>query len=542
MKRFFAAVFAFIMMLAVICTSLPAIEVRAESAQATGYYIEVDITNQYVTVYRKSDMVIVRQMICSTGKNVTPTPQGIFYMPPKAKSTERQKWYKFEDCWGQYASRINGPYLFHSYLFSAPRDNAVIRSSVTALGTQASHGCVRLRIPDAKWIAKNCFSGTKVKIFKSGKRNNPIRELLLKESYSISCGKSYEEWAGIGGDGELGRGDAGARVLQLQKRLVGMGWVKMNADGVYGQKTIDGVKAFQKAVGLEADGVTDDATWDKLFADNAPAGSAKVTLYEGVNGAKVKELQTTLRTLKFYDGAIDGEFDGDVKAALNKYRKTHGMSENGKLNHNRRMKADAEAQELLEKYGSEDKYKIVYEDYEVPMAKVKKKSHIYIYKKQKTSSKKLLKITKGTEVSVLEKGEKWTKVSKGSTTGYSKTKYLKFYNEIKQRVYYIGIDEPAPSPVPTATPTPVPTQAPTPTPVPTEEPTPVPTEETTPVPTEETTPAPTEETTPAPTEETTPVPTEETTPAPTEETTPVPTEETTPVPTEETAPVPAEGE
>ena len=74
MKLFFSTIFAAIMIMAIIFTGpMPAFEAGAESASATEYYIQVDITNQHVTVFRKSDMVIVRQMICSTGTNATPT-------------------------------------------------------------------------------------------------------------------------------------------------------------------------------------------------------------------------------------------------------------------------------------------------------------------------------------------------------------------------------------------------------------------------------------------------------------------------------------
>lgn len=215
---------------------------NAASAEAK-YYIEVDITNQYVTVYRKSDMQVIRQMICSTGKSSTPTPTGTYVMPPKSRSTERAKWYTFADCYAQYASRIRGSYLFHSYLFSAKSDSAVIRSSVSNLGSQASHGCVRLRIADAKWIAENCGSGTKVKIYRSGVRNNAIRQLLLNETFSADNGESYEQWTNVGRNGELGRGSTGEKVKSLQQRLVGMGYADMSADGVYGQNTIDAVKA-----------------------------------------------------------------------------------------------------------------------------------------------------------------------------------------------------------------------------------------------------------------------------------------------------------
>ena len=444
MKRFVLSLLTAMFIACAFCT----FPVGSAQAESKGYYIQVDITNQYVTVYRKSDMVIVRQMICSTGTNATPTPQGVYTMPARRRADERKKWYTFADCYGQYASRINGPYLFHSYLFYAKRDSAVIQSSVNALGSQASHGCIRLRIPDAKWIAQNCPAGTRVKIFKSGKRNNEIRKLLLKGTYSISSGKSYEEWAGIGGEGELGRGDVGTKVMKLQNRLVGMGWVKMKADGIYGQNTLDAVKAFQKKVGLEADGVTDPKTWDALFADDAPAGSVKVTLYEGTSGEIVKQLQQTLATLKFYDGKIDGEFDSEVTQAVNRYRTTHNLSSNGQLNFTNRQKAEDEAKALLEKFGDAE-YKIVYEEYDIPMARLKKnKSHIYLRKKQSTTAKQLMKIVRNSEMKVVEKGDKWTKVSVGDKTGFVQTKYINYYAITKQRVRYELVNAPEEPTVP----------------------------------------------------------------------------------------------
>ena len=77
------------------------------------------------------------------------------------------RWYYFKkfDCWAQYAYRINGPYLFHSVLYSE-KDTATLRqSSVNNLGRRASHGCVRLSVEDAKWIYNNCPAGTTVKVY-----------------------------------------------------------------------------------------------------------------------------------------------------------------------------------------------------------------------------------------------------------------------------------------------------------------------------------------------------------------------------------------
>jgi peptidoglycan hydrolase-like protein with peptidoglycan-binding domain len=55
-------------------------------------------------------------------------------------------------------------------------------------------------------------------------------------------------------------GDRGAAVLALQKRLSSLGFWISGADGSYGQTTEQAVMAFQKAAGLERDGVAGPLT------------------------------------------------------------------------------------------------------------------------------------------------------------------------------------------------------------------------------------------------------------------------------------------
>ncbi|CCU56791.1 ErfK/YbiS/YcfS/YnhG superfamily [Bacillus subtilis E1] len=44
------------------------------------------------------------------------------------------------------------------------KDQKVIKTEAEKLGTKASHGCIRLTIPDAKWIYENIPEHTKVVI------------------------------------------------------------------------------------------------------------------------------------------------------------------------------------------------------------------------------------------------------------------------------------------------------------------------------------------------------------------------------------------
>ena len=78
------------------------------------------------------------------------------------------EWYYFKDfdCYAKYAYRIIGGILFHSVLYNSKSESSLSRSSVNALGSRASHGCVRLTVENAKWICNNCPAGTTVVIQK----------------------------------------------------------------------------------------------------------------------------------------------------------------------------------------------------------------------------------------------------------------------------------------------------------------------------------------------------------------------------------------
>lgn len=167
---------------------LPACAALAEDT----YSIEVDITNQIVTVYYANDMSpsgIVRQMICSTGhadSGEDATPLGEYKLNQRY-SNERSEWYEIPkyDCFVQYVTRIVDAYLFHSLPYAEPDESTLDLEAAAQLGEPASHGCIRLRPEDAKWIAENCPNGTNCRIFHSNERDEFLRALLLEESFTI---------------------------------------------------------------------------------------------------------------------------------------------------------------------------------------------------------------------------------------------------------------------------------------------------------------------------------------------------------------------
>ena len=171
-------IFLFLLMLLCLCAPAPAEATAEPDPEDLPYWIGVDTVNQYVTIYSVEDDSIYKQMICSTGLG-TSTPHGTFYLPETKRSTERTEWYYFDkyECWAKYATRIDGPILFHSVTYNSKRDDAVSWGAVNNLGRKASHGCIRLTVEDAQWLAENCLAGTEV-IIHEGCEDERIMEAL----------------------------------------------------------------------------------------------------------------------------------------------------------------------------------------------------------------------------------------------------------------------------------------------------------------------------------------------------------------------------
>ena len=130
-------------------------------AKRLPYRVEVSINAQTVTVYELNDAneyVQVHQFTCSTGLGNS-TPRGIFLDGYPAN-----RWHHFKkfDCWAQYSFEIEGNIMFHSVLYSEKDEETLREGSVYALGSPASHGCIRLSVKSAKWLFNHCKRGSLV--------------------------------------------------------------------------------------------------------------------------------------------------------------------------------------------------------------------------------------------------------------------------------------------------------------------------------------------------------------------------------------------
>lgn len=134
------------------------------------YLVAVNRQTQTVTVYEKDEAgnytVPHSSMICSSGDD---TELGFFH------TSNQYTWRAlYGNVYGQYATRIDGPILFHSVPYLKEDKSTLEAEEFNKLGTPASLGCIRLQIKDCKWIYDNCPSGTPVVIFDGDETMDPL--------------------------------------------------------------------------------------------------------------------------------------------------------------------------------------------------------------------------------------------------------------------------------------------------------------------------------------------------------------------------------
>ena len=240
------------------------------------FYIIVDVKNQIVRVYGRDEngefTVPVREMLCSTGKVGTPSPVGDWVL-----NGRKAKWCYFPK-WGDYArywTRINSKVAFHSPIYYATSNTAMKTASYKMLGNRASHGCVRLSVPDAKWIYDNVGAGTVVTITEDMPVDKELKEALklppLSEKYQTpietatpTVEPEYSKDNPPQLRGALRQGDRSEEVYWVQRRLKELGYYTSRCTGHFLNRTEAAVMEFQKDHGFYQSGTVDQNLIDAM--------------------------------------------------------------------------------------------------------------------------------------------------------------------------------------------------------------------------------------------------------------------------------------
>jgi len=141
-------------------------------------------------------------------------------------------------------------------------------------------------------------------------------------------------------------GSRGTAVVLLQQRLQQLGYYTGTVDGIFDESTRRAVIRCQRAYGIEPTGQVGPTTQFYLVRVLArptifspipqvpavairPAVTPSVSLTVGDTGTGVRRIQRRLRELNFYDGPIDGFFDGDTQMAVMRFQQAYNITTTG---------------------------------------------------------------------------------------------------------------------------------------------------------------------------------------------------------------------
>jgi len=175
--------------------------------------------------------------------------------------------------------------------------------------------------------------------------------VTLEANYQDSCqrvvrdrsnviGFARPPWSGVGGLVDIGPGvgHSGARILRegasgadvadLQRRLTASGFDTGPADGAFGARTAEAVRAFQQSRGLLVDGEVGPGTQAAL--EGSAANGPRPVLRQGANGPAVVELQTKLNGHGVACG-VDGDFGPQTADAVRAFQQSRGFTVDGEV-------------------------------------------------------------------------------------------------------------------------------------------------------------------------------------------------------------------
>jgi peptidoglycan hydrolase-like protein with peptidoglycan-binding domain len=128
-------------------------------------------------------------------------------------------------------------------------------------------------------------------------------------------------------------------VQDVQNRLRQAGVYSGQIDGIWGADSQAALERYQQTHQLQVTGQLNQATaatlgldQSSLLATPAAAPAPPPPPGDQLRPASVQAIQVRLRSLGFYNGAVDGVWGGGTQAAIERFQQGRGLQPNGQLN------------------------------------------------------------------------------------------------------------------------------------------------------------------------------------------------------------------
>jgi N-acetylmuramoyl-L-alanine amidase len=131
---------------------------------------------------------------------------------------------------------------------------------------------------------------------------------------------------------KISRKSRGEQVSDIQRRLMKLGYDLgiTGPDGVFGPKTEEAIRDFQRKHTLPENGCVDDLTWKKLVEESYELGERLLYLHHPFfRGRDVRDLQRLLQSLGFNPGILDGIFGPKTEKAVKEFQRSTGLIVDG---------------------------------------------------------------------------------------------------------------------------------------------------------------------------------------------------------------------
>lgn len=135
------------------------------------------------------------------------------------------------------------------------------------------------------------------------------------------------------GDTTLKKGMTHPDVVSLQEKLNILGYFESKEyTNYFGDKTYSALKAFQKAEGLNADGIAGSETFERLkirVTQEEILPKDFVSIKEGDSGNKVVDIQKKLRDLDMYKTEVNSVYDQNTIDAVISFQAANNLPQTG---------------------------------------------------------------------------------------------------------------------------------------------------------------------------------------------------------------------
>ncbi len=130
---------------------------------------------------------------------------------------------------------------------------------------------------------------------------------------------------------DLKIGNTGDDVKILEEKLKILGYYNGIITGSFGEALLEGVKAFQRDYDFEENGIITKKELD--FINDLTDGVAPISIFPtlsyGSKGTEVGDLQDKLKTLLYYTGPINNNFDLETENAVKRFQVNNKLTADG---------------------------------------------------------------------------------------------------------------------------------------------------------------------------------------------------------------------